>query len=179
LDEKKMPKKQELSEKILSFSYEELEAWIRLRLHGYDYYFAIYGEDNIDLSGFLFESFQIIENKEFRENFLEVLYKLQMSPGELENNKEYIHQLMTLCSMIRQAGYSPACKSETMLNTGLQYSMEDSMKESLKVGESTPDYGSSFPSKKDQSSLFGYMKDSVKINGDIINPIEEKWVMKL
>ena len=30
-------------------------------------------------------------------------------------------------------------------------------------------------SKKASKSLFGYMKDTVKINSDILKPIDEKW----
>ncbi len=30
-------------------------------------------------------------------------------------------------------------------------------------------------SQKAPKSLFGYMRNSVKINGDIIQPIDEKW----
>ena len=58
---------QEAINKILSFTYEELENWIRSRLHGDDEYFSIYEGHETNLRGFLTDAFHHIKNKTFRD----------------------------------------------------------------------------------------------------------------
>jgi hypothetical protein len=99
--------KQEVIDKILSFSYDELKNWIRSRLHGDDGYFSIYEGYETNLSDFLADAFQHIKNKSFRENFLEILDSLvsklrKYSPKELEQNKDYIYELLSLCDSIKE-----------------------------------------------------------------------------
>ena len=99
--------KQEAIKKILSFNYEELENWIRSRLQGEDDYFSIYEGHETNLSDFLADAFHHIKNKHFRDNFLEILGDLvnqlkKNSPKEIEENKEYIYELLSLCSGIKQ-----------------------------------------------------------------------------
>jgi hypothetical protein len=99
--------KQETIKKILSFNYEELENWIRSRLQGDDDYFSIYEGHETNLSDFLADAFHHIKNKNFRINFLEILGDLvkqlkKYTPKEIEENKEYIYELLCLCSDIKQ-----------------------------------------------------------------------------
>jgi len=99
--------KQEAINKILSFSYEELANWIHSRLKGDDDYFSIYLGHELNLSGFLTDAFHHIKNKIFRDNFLEILGDLvnqlkKYSPKEIEENKEYIYEMLSLCSGIKQ-----------------------------------------------------------------------------
>jgi hypothetical protein len=99
--------KQETINTILSFSYEELANWIQSRLQGEDDYFSIYLGHELNLSGFLTDAFHHIKNKKFRVNFLEILGDLvkqlkKYNPKEIEENKEYIYELLCLCSGIKQ-----------------------------------------------------------------------------
>jgi len=98
--------KQKTINKILSFSYEELENWIRNRLHGYDKYFSIYEGHETNLRGFLADAFHHIKNEKFRDNFLEILgdmiSQLRIyNPEEIEKEKEYIYELLTLCRNVK------------------------------------------------------------------------------
>ena len=99
--------KQEVIDIILSFSYEELKNWIWSRLHGDDDYFSIYEGHETNLSDFLADAFHHIKNKTFRENFLEILGDLvsdlrKYSPTGIEQDKDYIYELLTLCGSIKK-----------------------------------------------------------------------------
>jgi hypothetical protein len=99
--------KEEVIDKILSFSYIELENWVRSRLHGDDEYFSIYEGHETNLRGFLADAFHHIKNKTFRDNFLEILNDLvselrKYSPKEIEQDKDYIYELLTLCGSIKK-----------------------------------------------------------------------------
>jgi hypothetical protein len=99
--------KQEVIDIILSFSYEDLKNWIHSRLHGDDDYFSIYEGYETNLSGFLADAFHHIKNKTFRENFLEILGDLvselrKYSPTGIEQDKDYIYELLSLCGSIKK-----------------------------------------------------------------------------
>jgi hypothetical protein len=101
--------KKETIDKILSFDYEELAAWIRSRLYGDDKYFPVYEGYEPNLSEFLSEAFLHIKNETFRENFLEILADLTTGlwgytkdKKKVEGNKEYIYELLTLCGSIKK-----------------------------------------------------------------------------
>jgi len=99
--------KQEVIEKILSFSYDELKNWIRSRLHGDDGHFPIYEGYETNLSDFLADAFRHINNKTFKENFLEILDGLvselkKYSPNEIEQEKYYIYELLSLCGSVKK-----------------------------------------------------------------------------
>lgn len=101
--------KQEVIDKILSFNYEELSNWIRSRLQGDDRYFPVYEGYEPNLSEFLAEAFQHIKNETFRENFLEILGDLTTElwgftkgKKKIEENKDYIYELLTLCGSIKK-----------------------------------------------------------------------------
>jgi hypothetical protein len=99
--------KQEVIDKILSFSYDELKNWIRSRLHGDDGYFSIYEGYETNLSNFLSDAFHHIKNKAFRDNFLEILDSLvselkKYTPKEIEQDKDYIYELLSLCGSIKE-----------------------------------------------------------------------------
>jgi hypothetical protein len=101
--------KQEVIDKILSFNYEELANWIRSRLQGDDRYFPVYEGYEPNLSEFLAEAFQHIKNETFRENFLEILGDLTTElwgftrgKKKIEENKDYIYELLTLCGSIKK-----------------------------------------------------------------------------
>jgi hypothetical protein len=99
--------KQEVIEKILSFNYEELADWIRLRLQGDDKHFPIYEGYETNLSKFLAEAFYHIKDEKFRENFLEILHDLTIELWGCTKNRElikekqeYIYELLSLCGRI-------------------------------------------------------------------------------
>jgi hypothetical protein len=99
--------KQEVIDIILSFSYEELKNWIWSRLHGGDDYFSIYEGYETNLCDFLADAFHHIKNKTFRESFLEILDSLvselrKYSPKEVEQDKDYIYELLSLCGSIKE-----------------------------------------------------------------------------
>lgn len=99
--------KQEVIDIILSFSCEELKNWIWSRLHGEDDYFSIYEGYETNLSDFLTDAFHHIKNKTFKENFLEILDGLiselrKYSPQEIEQDKDYIYELLSLCGSIKE-----------------------------------------------------------------------------
>ena len=99
--------KQEVIDIILSFSYEELKNWIWSRLHGDDDYFSIYEGYETNLSNFLADAFHHIKNQTFRDNFLEILGDLvselrKYSSTEIEQDKDYIYELITLCGSIKK-----------------------------------------------------------------------------
>ncbi|NIM10877.1 MAG: hypothetical protein GTO45_02720, partial [Candidatus Aminicenantes bacterium] len=99
--------KQDVKEKILSFSHDELKNWIRSRLHGEDRYFSIYLGHETNLRGFLSDVFNRIENKEFRDDFIKTLNQLineidRYTKDEIEEDKVYIYELFTLCGTIKQ-----------------------------------------------------------------------------
>ena len=101
--------KQEVIDKILFFNFEELANWIRSRLQGDDRYFPIYEGYEPNLSEFLAEAFQHIKNETFRENFLEILGDLTTElwgftkgKKKIEENKDYIYELLTLCGSIKK-----------------------------------------------------------------------------
>ena len=99
--------KQEVIDIILSFSYEDLKNWIHSRLHGDDDYFSIYEGYETNLSDFLADAFHHIKNKTFRENFLEILGDLvselrKYSPTGIEQDKDYIYELLSLCGSIKK-----------------------------------------------------------------------------
>lgn len=100
--------KKEVIEKILSFKLEELANWIRSRLHGDDRYFPIYEGYEPNLSKFLSQAFHHIKNETFRDNFLEILddltaelWSLTRDKKQIEENKEYIYELLSLYSSIK------------------------------------------------------------------------------
>ncbi len=98
--------KEEVIAKILSFSYEELAEWIHCRLQGDDGYFPIYEGYETNLSDFLADAFTHINEEKFRNNFLEVIHDLVSqlklySLEEIEEKKEYIYELLTLCRRIK------------------------------------------------------------------------------
>lgn len=99
--------KQETIDKILSFDYQGLAQWIESRLHGNDGYFPIYEGYETNLSKFLSESFQHIKEKNFRKNFLEILYDLTIdlwgyTEDQVKENQEYIYELLSLCGRIEK-----------------------------------------------------------------------------
>jgi hypothetical protein len=101
--------KQDTIDKILSFNYEELAMWMKSRLKGYDRYFPVFEGYEPNLSEFLEESFYHIKNEKFRENFLEILgdltielWGLSKDKKKIEENKEYIYQLLSLCGRIEK-----------------------------------------------------------------------------
>jgi hypothetical protein len=101
--------KQEIINKILSFSYEELTTWIKSRLQGDDKYFPIYEGYESNLSDFLSEAFEHIKNKTFRENFLEILddlttelWGITKDKKKVDANKDYIYELLSLCGSIKK-----------------------------------------------------------------------------
>lgn len=101
--------KKETIDKILSFNYEELANWIRSRLHGDDGYFPIFEGHEPNLSEFLTEAFEHIKNEAFRENFLEILtdltselWGLTRDKKKIEENKNYIYELLSLCGSIKK-----------------------------------------------------------------------------
>lgn len=101
--------KKETIDKILSLNYEELAAWIRSRLHGDDRYFPVYEGYEPNLSEFLSEAFLHIKNETFRENFLEILtdlttelWSFTRDKNRVEENKEYIYELLSLCASIKK-----------------------------------------------------------------------------
>ena len=100
---------QELVDKILSLNYQELAKWIKSRLRGNDPYFPTYEGYETNLSEFLAESFQHIKNETFRANFLEILgdltcelWGLSKNKKGIEEYKDYIYELLSLCAGIRQ-----------------------------------------------------------------------------
>ncbi len=99
--------KQKAIDKILSFSSEELENWIRSRLHGRDPHFSIYDGYETNLSDFLAIAFEHISDENFKNSFLEVLDILvsevsKYPSEEIETEKEYIYELLTLCRRVKQ-----------------------------------------------------------------------------
>jgi hypothetical protein len=101
------PTKKQVIDKILSFNYEELERWIRARLHGDDKYFPIYEGYDTNLSEFLTETYENIKSEKFRDNFLEILNDLTeelsgYSTGEAQKEAEYIYELLSLCAAVKQ-----------------------------------------------------------------------------
>lgn len=101
--------KQEVMDRILSFSYEELARWMKSRLHGDDPYFPIYEGHEPNLSEFLTEAFENIKKETFRENFLEILgdlttelWGLTKDKEQVEENKNYIYELLSLCGSINK-----------------------------------------------------------------------------
>lgn len=104
MPEKKLAIKQ-VSAKVLSFTNKELETWIYNRLHGTDPYFSTLTGHDLNLAGFLSDTFHFIKDESFRDRFLEILGDLVMelkgrSPREIEKQKEYIYELLTLCASI-------------------------------------------------------------------------------
>ena len=100
---------QKIITKILSFTYGELENWIRSRLHGNDSYFSTYLGHETNLRGLLADAFHHINNERFRDNFIEILEKLiselkGYSTEKIDQNKEYIYELVTLCRRIETLG---------------------------------------------------------------------------
>jgi hypothetical protein len=98
--------KQKIVSKIQSFTCEELGDWILNRLHGYDKYFSIYEGHETNLRSFLADAFNHIKNEKFRDNFLEILGDLisqlrKYDPEEIEKEKEYIYELLTLCRNVK------------------------------------------------------------------------------
>ena len=94
-------------DKILSFNYEELEKWVKSRLHGDDKYFPIYEGYETNLGGFLLDTYMHIKNEEFRESFLCILESLTIeleyfSIEQIEEESNYIYELLWLCGHIRQ-----------------------------------------------------------------------------
>jgi hypothetical protein len=99
--------KQEVIDKILSFSYEELSNWIRSRLNGDDGYFPIYEGYETNLSDFLTDAFNHIRDGKFRDNFIDIMNDLvselrKYTPKEIEGKKEYIYELLILCGSIKE-----------------------------------------------------------------------------
>jgi hypothetical protein len=87
--------KQQVIDKILSFSYAELAQWIQARLHGDDNYFPVYLGHEPNLGEFLIDAFHHIKDEKFRENFLEILGDLtkelfKFSMKQIEESKEYL-----------------------------------------------------------------------------------------
>jgi hypothetical protein len=101
--------KQEVIDRVLSFSYQELARWIKSRLSGNDPYFPVYKGHEPNLSEFLTEVFENIKHENFRENFLEIMGDLNIElwgvtgdQKEVEKNKDYIYELLSLCSTIKR-----------------------------------------------------------------------------
>jgi hypothetical protein len=99
--------KQEVIEKILSFNYVQLKEWIKRRLSGHDDYFPLYSGHELNLSEFLIDTFNHIEEEKFRDDFIEILGKLtgelrKLNRSEIDNSKNYIIELLKLCGNIRQ-----------------------------------------------------------------------------
>jgi hypothetical protein len=99
--------KQQVIDKILSFSYAELAEWIPSRLHGDDKYFPVYLGHEPNLGEFLIDTFHHIKDEKFRENFLEILGDLtqeltKFSRKQIEESKEYISELLFLCGNIKR-----------------------------------------------------------------------------
>lgn len=99
--------KQDVIDKILSFNYQQLEAWIRSRLHGDDPYFSIYEGYETNLNDFTADAYNTIKNEIFRDKFLEILNDLTtelsgFSQEKIEEEKEYIYELLTLCSSVKK-----------------------------------------------------------------------------
>jgi hypothetical protein len=101
--------KQEVIDRILSFSYEELARWMKSRLHGDDPHFPIYQGHEPNLSEFLTEAFENIKKETFRENFLEILgdlttelWGLTKGKEQVEKNRNYIYELLSLCGSINK-----------------------------------------------------------------------------
>ncbi len=99
--------KQQVIDKILSFSYAELAQWIQARLHGDDNYFPVYLGHEPNLGEFLIDAFHHIKDEKFRENFLEILGDLtkelfKFSMKQIEESKEYISELLFLCGNIKR-----------------------------------------------------------------------------
>ncbi len=77
------------------------------RLRGEDKHFSIHVGHETNLRGFLSETFKHIDNEEFRDNFIKVLNELiskvdSYLPEEIEENKEYIYELFSLCGSIER-----------------------------------------------------------------------------
>ena len=99
--------KQQVIDKVLSFSYAELAKWIKGRLQGNDKYFPVYLGHEPNLGEFLSDVFQHIKDEKFRDNFLEVLSDLTdelrgLTGNQIEKSKEYIRELLFLCGDIKQ-----------------------------------------------------------------------------
>ena len=101
--------KKEAVDIILSFNYEELADWIKSRLHGIDGYFPVYEGHDPNLSEFLTEAFQHIKDEKFRDNFIEILGDLTTelraitrNKKKIEENREYIYELLFLCTGIKK-----------------------------------------------------------------------------
>jgi hypothetical protein len=101
--------KQEVMDRISSFSYEELARWMKSRLYGDDPHFPIYQGHEPNLSEFLTEAFENIKKETFRENFLEILgdltnelWGLTKDKEQVEENKNYIYELLSLCGSINK-----------------------------------------------------------------------------
>jgi hypothetical protein len=99
--------KEEVVDKILSFSYEELEEWIHSRLQGHDKYFPLLPESELNTTQFLVDSFRAVNSEKSRKNFIKILYSLinqlkHLSGKEIEESKDYISKLLLLCGKIKQ-----------------------------------------------------------------------------
>lgn len=99
--------KEEAITKILSFNYAQLEDWMRSRLYGDDKYFSLYSGYETNLSGFLANAFAHIKDDKFRYDFLEILHDMvvrlkKFSKVEIEEEKEYIYELLSLCADIKR-----------------------------------------------------------------------------
>jgi hypothetical protein len=107
----KLTKKQVI-DKILSFNFEELAQWMKSRLHGDDKYFPIYEGYETNLSEFLTETYENINDEKFRDNFLEILNDLTdelwgYSTEEVKKEADYIYELLSLCASIKNFDNTP------------------------------------------------------------------------
>lgn len=99
--------KEEMVEKILSFSFEELKEWINSRLQGHDKYFPLLPESELNTTQFLVDSFRAVNSNKSRKNFIKILYSLinrlkNLSRKEIEESKNYISKLLLLCGKIKR-----------------------------------------------------------------------------
>lgn len=99
--------KEEIVDRILSFSYKELKEWIHSRLQGHDKYFPLLPESELNTTQFLVDSFSEVKGEKYRKNFIKILYGLieqlkNLSGKEIEESKDYISKLLLLCGKIKQ-----------------------------------------------------------------------------
>jgi len=99
--------KEQIIAKISSFEYEELEEWIRSRLHHEDKYFPINEGDETNLSRFLKDIYENIGNENSRDNFLEILKDMVDELAgycreKIIKEAEYIYELLSLCACFKE-----------------------------------------------------------------------------